>query len=217
MKILLISASPHKLKSSTFALAKEVLRGASGKGAKTEIVHLSDYRIGFCRACDLCHRIMVCPIKDDVALLGRKILEADGIILASPNYLNHITADMKALFDRLTGFIHCKMLLGKYICGVATSGSGNDKPVLGFFESYANFCGAIYSGGVSCRAPAKEDKLKEALALGKKLAQDVRKKAKYPRQEKIIKAGLKFFAGIMGIYKEVWKKEYAYWKNKGWL
>jgi multimeric flavodoxin WrbA len=218
MKILLISASPHKQKSSTFQLAKEVLRGAAGRDIETETIHLSDYRIGSCRGCDQCHRKnMDCPIKDDAPLLGRKILEADGIILASPNYINQVTGSMKTLFDRLTHFIHCKRLLGKYICGVISSGGGRDKQVLDYLKYYANVCGAQYSGGVSSRAPADKDKLKEALAAGKKLAGDIKKCAEYPGQQKVIRAGINYFSGIVLMHSKDWEDEYSYWKDKGWL
>ena len=54
MNILLISASPHKEKSRTFALAKEVLKGLPEE-AETEIIHLSDFNILFCKHCEQCH------------------------------------------------------------------------------------------------------------------------------------------------------------------
>jgi len=44
MKIMLISSSPHKEKSQTFLLAKEVLKGCSDS-VKTEVIHLCDFKI----------------------------------------------------------------------------------------------------------------------------------------------------------------------------
>jgi multimeric flavodoxin WrbA len=218
MKILLISASPRKEKSSTLKLAREVLRGAADKTARIEIIHLADLRIYPCRACERCHRkILDCRLGDDVGDLTGKFLAADGIILASPNYINQVAGPMKMLFDRLSHFIHCKRLLGKYICGVVCSGSGYDQPVLDYIKYYANICGAQYSGGVSSRAPAPEDKLKEAFALGRRLAGDINKLTAYPRQEKLIRAGIKYFARIVSLRKDDWKQEYCYWKQKGWL
>ena len=141
MKILLISSSPRKEKSNTFILAGEVLKGAIDSGAKAETVHLFDHRIDFCRHCEACHKkIMKCPLKDDAAVILNKMLKADAIIIASPNYINQVNACMKALFDRSSHFIHCKRLLGKYIVGVSTSGSGYDKPVLNYIEYYGTMC-----------------------------------------------------------------------------
>ena len=183
MKILLISSSPRKEKSQTFLLAREVLRGCGNQDVESEAIHLCDLKIEFCRHLEACHnKILSCPIKDDVHMILKKMLEADGIILASPNYINQVTASMKALFDRASHFIHCKRLLGKYIAGVVSSGSGQDKDVLDYIGYYAHTCGAQYSGGVSSRAPLSEEKIKEAYQLGKRLALDIKEKRIFPEQ-----------------------------------
>jgi multimeric flavodoxin WrbA len=218
MKLLLISASPHKAKSRTFQLAQEVLRGASDKTTKSVIIHLCDYRINFCRHSEQCHKkIMNCVIKDDVALILKKMLAADGIILASPNYINQVTGSMKTLFDRASHFIHCKRLLDKYVVAVVSSGGGHDKDVLEYIKYYGNTCGAQYSGGVSSGVPLCKDKLKQTYILGKKLAADIKSKTNYPDQKKFIAAGIRYFAPIIEKRKNDWKQEYQYWKKKGWL
>lgn len=218
MKILLISSSPRKERSQTFVLAKEVLRAAaSNKDVELETIHLCDLKIEFCRHLEACHKkILSCPIKDDVHMILHKILEADGIILASPNYINQITASMKALFDRSSHFIHCKRLLGKYIVGVVSSGSGQDKDVLDYIKYYAHTCAAEYSGGVSSHPPFSKEKMKEAYQLGKKLALDIKEKRIFPQQLKIIEDGREHFKKIMQIRKEDWIEEYRYWQDKGW-
>ncbi|RJO63751.1 MAG: flavodoxin family protein, partial [Candidatus Omnitrophota bacterium] len=109
MNVLLLSASPHKEKSSTFLLAKEALRGLKEEGATSETLHLDDFEVFFCKHCEACHkRILRCSIKDGVQTLLEKMLNADGILFASPNYINQVTGSMKTLFDRSAHFIHCK-------------------------------------------------------------------------------------------------------------
>jgi len=216
MKILLISSSPHKGKSRTFALAKEVLRGLSDKKVHTEVIHLCDLKIDYCRHCEECHKkIMRCPIKDDVHEILNKMLQADGIILASPNYINQVTASMKALFDRSAHFIHCKRLLGKYILGVVSSGSGYDKAVLDYLAYYAHACGAQYSGGVSSAVPVSKEKMAEAFTLGNKFISDIVKKIKYPEQTNFIERGREHFKKIILLRKKDWPEEYKYWQEKG--
>ncbi len=219
VKVLLLSASPHKEKSQTFLLAKGVLEGLSGTQAITsEIVHLGAMDIGFCRHCEACHKkILACPIDDDVPGLLGKMLAADGIIVASPNYINHITASMKALFDRSSHFIHCKRLLGKYVAGVVSSGSGFDKEVLDYIAYYARACGAQYSGGVSSRVPVSEEKRAEAVALGKKLAADMQAQRVYADQAEFIGKGKQHFGKIILARKDDWTQEYQYWKDREWL
>lgn len=217
MKTLFISSSPHKEKSQTFLLAKEVLRGCANS-VESEVLHLCDYRIEFCRHCEKCHeKILQCPIKDDVRSILEKMLDAEGIILASPNYINQVTASMKALFDRSCHFIHCKRLLGKYVAGVVSSGSGQDKEVLDYIKYYSHTCGAQYVGGVSSRAPISNAKKEEAFNLGRSLTVAIKDKKLFPEQAKIIEAGKEHFKRIMEMRKDIWIAEYRYWKDKGWL
>ena len=217
MKILLVSSSPHKEKSQTYLLAQEVLKGCPDS-VKPEIIHLCDYTIGFCRHCEECHKkILHCSIADSMPGIINKMLGADGIILASPNYINQVTASMKALFDRTNHFIHCKRLLGKYVVGVVSSGSGQDKDVLDYIRYYSHTCAAQYSGGVSSRVPIRDKKKKETLKLGKSLSKNIKNKRLFPEQMKIIEAGKEHFKKIMEMRKNLWIEEYRYWKDKGWL
>ena len=218
MKALLISTSPHKEKSNTFVLAQGVLNSLSDEGVDPEIIHLSEHHISFCQHCEECHKqILRCSIKDSIPLIMNKMLAADGIILASPNYINQVTASMKALFDRSSHFIHCQRLLGKYIVAVVTSGSGQDKDVLDYIKYYAHICGAQYSGDVSSAAYAVKQKGEDANQLGKKLAQDIKEKRIFADQMKIIETAKENFKRIIQLRKDAWKDEYRYWIAKGWL
>ncbi len=218
MKVLLISSSPHKDKSSTFLLAGEVLQGAKEEGAVCEALHLDSYRVFFCKHCEACHKeILKCSLKDDVGMILQKMLDADGIILASPNYINQVNALMKALFDRSAHFIHCKRLLGKYVAGVVTSGSGQNKEVLDYLAFYSHTCGAQYSGGVSVLQQFGQDNKAEAFKLGKKLVSDIKEKKLYPQQMQAIEEGKQRFAQIIKLRKDCWQEEYKYWVEKGWL
>jgi multimeric flavodoxin WrbA len=216
MNILLISSSPRKEKSQTFALAKKVLAGCNPE--QSEIIHLCDCEIKFCKHCELCHKkIMNCPIKDDVFMILKKMLDADGIILATPNYINQVTASMKALFDRSSHFIHCKRLLGKYVAGVVSSGSGMDKPVIDYLKHYSFTCGAQFAGSVYSKVPLSEEKMEEAFILGQKLATAIKNKKIFSNQMKIIEQGKDHFRNIIIARKHDWQEEYEYWKNKNWL
>jgi multimeric flavodoxin WrbA len=218
IKVLLISSSPHTEKSRTLSLAMDVLKGLPQEGTDIETIHLQDFRVFFCKHCEQCHKnILHCPLPDDVHVILKKMLEADGIILASPNYINQVTASMKAIFDRSTHFIHCKRLLGKYVAGVVSSGSGQDKEVLDYIEYYGHTCGAQYSGGVSCAAQLIEEKKEEAIKLGRKLVVDIQEKKSYPEQLELIEKGKQHFKRIIEARKKEWAGEYQYWRDKGWL
>lgn len=219
MRILVLSSSPRKEKSQTFLLAKEVLKGCSSSDdIKSEVFHLSDLKIEFCRHCEICHKkILSCSIEDDVQMIMKKMLEADGIILSSPNYIGHITASMKALFDRSTHFIHCMRLLNKYVVGVVSSGSGQGQEVLDYIKYYAHICGAQYSGGVLSGTPVNEVKMDEAFKSGEKLIVDIKEKKIFPEQIAVAEEFKRYFKSIMLLRKDDWVEEYQYWSEKGWI
>lgn len=217
MNILLISSSPHKEKSKTFWLAKELFKEL-GPTITTEVIHLCNYRIEFCRHCEACHKkIMSCPIKDDAHFLQQKILEADAIIFASPVYIHHITGYLKMLLDRSSHFIHCQRLLGKYVVAVATSGGGPQEMVLEYIKEYALTCGAQYVGGVSSVIPITEEAKNKANNLGVNLAEALTKKKIFPVEQVTINMHREYFRKVIVARKEDWEGEYQYWKDKGWL
>ena len=218
MKLLGISASPRKNRSNTLVLLKEVLHGAEGQGAETEVVHLCDLKIEFCRHCESCHKnLMVCPIKDDAHLVLAKMLESDGIVFGSPVYIDHITGHLKTFLDRSTHFLHCHRLSGKYIAAVATAGGGPQQMVLDYIHHYTSICGAQYVGGVSSVVPITEEVKNRAKELGRSLAEAIKNKTTYPQEMREILLHRDYFRRIIEFHKEEWSAEYEYWKERGWL
>ena len=87
MKIVEVLGSPHGIKGNTGVLSSQVLLAAEQAGAAVTRLSLSDHEIKPCRACDTCHRTGRCPTRDDLDKVQTSLLNADGIILASPNYI----------------------------------------------------------------------------------------------------------------------------------
>ncbi|MGM0410342.1 MAG: flavodoxin family protein [Bacillota bacterium] len=101
MKILGISGSP--VKRGTYYLLEQTLKAAKEKrkDVETEIVHVADYDLKFCKGCNNCLKEKECIIKDDdLYEIGDKMKEADAIIFASPSYFGSVTAHLKNLMDR---------------------------------------------------------------------------------------------------------------------
>lgn len=99
MKILAINGS-HRAGQNTAKLLSMALEEAAHLGAETELVELSELNIGYCSGCNRCLGKPICSIDDDMTQLKEKMLEADGIILGSPDYFSNVTARMKCFFDR---------------------------------------------------------------------------------------------------------------------
>jgi len=102
MKVVAFNGSARK-DGNTAILIREVFSELNAEGIKTEMIQLAGKPIRGCTACRKCfdNKDMRCAIDDDFAneCIG-KMLQADGIILASPTYFADVTAEMKALIDR---------------------------------------------------------------------------------------------------------------------
>ncbi|HOI69357.1 MAG: flavodoxin family protein [Methanothrix sp.] len=106
MKVVAFNGSARK-DGNTAILVRRVLEELEKEGIETELVQLAGERIRGCTACRGCvaNQDGRCTIDDDVVNeCIRKMVEADGIILASPTYFADVSAEMKALIDR-AGFV----------------------------------------------------------------------------------------------------------------
>jgi multimeric flavodoxin WrbA len=104
MKILGISGSPRAPKvSGVYQLVKIVLEAT---GLDYELISLRGKTIGGCIACLGCVKDNVCKVKDDMADLRDKIVEADAYVIGAPNYYMRINALTSAFLERLYQFRH---------------------------------------------------------------------------------------------------------------
>ena len=106
MKVVAINGSPRR-EGNTAILIRYVFREIEKVGIQTEMVQLAGVRIRGCMACFKCGENLdkKCAVKDDpINEYIEKMLDADGIILASPTYFTDVTSEMKALIDR-TGMV----------------------------------------------------------------------------------------------------------------
>ena len=85
MKVLLINGSPRKDgNSSTILLEAE--KAFRELGVETERIDIGSEDIRGCIACGYCASHQGCVFKDIVNEIGKKMEEADGLIVASPVY-----------------------------------------------------------------------------------------------------------------------------------
>lgn len=220
MKIIAIIGSPRGMQGNTGRLLKEVLAGVNEEGAETETISLKDLKVLPCTACDVCHRTGICSIEDDYESIKNKLLACDGFILASPNYIFSVTAQMKALFDRCNGLVHCMALEGKYAAIVETSGGGDDHEVVSYMERFTNALGANSVGGVSSAAagfrtfPDEEALYSKARSLARELCQSIREKRAFPDQAGFREAIRARMTGLVDFMQKYWVFEREYWAKK---
>ena len=220
MKILAIIASPKGMRGNTGRLLEEVIAGAKDSGAETEILSLSSLKVQPCIGCDLCHKTGICNIEDDYEGIKGKLVACDGFILASPNYIFSVSAQMKALFDRCNGMIHCMALEGKYAAAVETSGGGGDEEVLDYMQHFANSLGAISVGGIGSPMagtrtfPDEPTLYDNARSLGRELCRCIQERRTFTEQDQFLNGFRARMSGLVDFMQDYWVFEREYWKRK---
>ena len=102
MKVVAFNGSPRK-NGNTHAMLQHVFAELGKEGVETELVQLGGQSVRGCSACMSCFERQDgrCAITDDIINdCIAKMVEADGIILASPTYFADVTSELKALIDR---------------------------------------------------------------------------------------------------------------------
>ncbi|MBD3293329.1 MAG: flavodoxin family protein [Armatimonadia bacterium] len=105
--VLAIMGSPRK--GDTYHLTQKIEATMSGLGeVEFDYLWLRDADLRICRGCYGCleRGEWHCPLDDDRAEIEQRMLDADGVIFASPVYALSMTALMKNLLDRLAYTMH---------------------------------------------------------------------------------------------------------------
>lgn len=221
MKILAIHGSPRTLRSTTRQLANLVLEGAAEAGAGTELVDLCDLKITPCTACEGCSFNGICVYEDDMPALVERMMEADGIVFASPVYIDNVSGQMKIFFDRLADAIHYQTISAKYGCSVANTHTSGADVVVAYQNHVLNYLGVVSVGGIGVahggEVGAIDANEAGARALGRKLADAVRDGFSDPAQEVEIAENREFFRSIVMENREFRPEDYGRWVERGWI
>lgn len=218
MKIVVIIGSPRGMKGNTGRLLEEVTAGLCTE-AEIELFDLSKRKILPCSGCDHCHTTGVCHLKDEYEAIKQSLLACDGFILASPNYIFSVTAQLKALFDRSGNIIHCLMLEGKYGIVVETSGGGEDDEVMNYMTRFINATGAQSVGGIGSPVagdrifPKEEILFGKARELGRDLCRCIKEREHFPDQAGYRGAFKARMKRLVEYRKNDWTEEYRYWQE----
>lgn len=219
MKILGINGSPRGSKSQTLRLLNAVLDGARSAGAEVDYVDVCKLRIEYCNGCTVCYERGECVRKDDFSGLYRKMLESDGIVFASPNYINSVTGQIKTLLDRMADAIHCQMFTGKYGCAVSTAGGSGADEVADYLNSVLQILGANTVGKVGVVLGPDPEAIipaeRHAYELGKTLAGAILNRTTYPEQEELHAAMTDRMRRLVIANKDRWHHEYEHWSRIG--
>jgi multimeric flavodoxin WrbA len=143
-KVVALLGSPHK-GGAAYTATRKFLDALEAYGdVQGEIVTLSDHDIRTCRGCKVCfdRGAESCPLRDDRDVVVGKMMEADGIVFASPNYSYQISGVMKVFLDRLGFMFHRPRFHGKASTAIVVQGIYGGRKI----RKYLEFVG----GGLGC-------------------------------------------------------------------
>jgi multimeric flavodoxin WrbA len=106
MNVVAFNGSARK-DGNTAILVNTVFKELKKAGIETELFQLAGKKIHGCIACGKCYqkKDKRCVVTNDILNdCIEKMVEADGIILASPTYFTDVSTEMKALIDR-SGYV----------------------------------------------------------------------------------------------------------------
>ena len=119
MKIVIINASFRKNGATAKVLSEFVDQLKLCGEPDIAMFHLSDLKMDYCKGCCSCYKTGQCFIEDDVNMLIQAIVEADGFVVGTPNYVSNVSGQLKTFIDR-AHFVLPQLLKGKHTLGVVT-------------------------------------------------------------------------------------------------
>jgi len=175
--------SPRRRGNTDFLL-DEALKGARSGGAEVEKLAVEELEIAPCREIYACLKDGHCAIEDDMQQVYPKLLEVEGLILASPIFFYGLTSQVKALIDRCQALwvmkhkraAPAKKRKGAFIAVGATRGErlfdGAVLTVKYFFDAIdVEYSGDLLIRGVDKKGHVRKQPaaLAQAFELGKSL------------------------------------------------
>jgi len=174
MNILILSGSPRK-GGNTDLLVEAFVKGVSQKHT-VEVVSVHDVKVAPCKGCNACFSSdnHTCFQNDDMPAIYNKMSHADMLVIASPVYFYGLSAQLKAVIDRLHNpirdFFHIKKMALILVGGASLPALFD--AILTQYQLCLNFfkiedVGRVLVRGAREKGDVKEgNALKEAFELG---------------------------------------------------
>jgi multimeric flavodoxin WrbA len=229
MKVLFLIGSYRKNGNTTRVVRRfeehlNQIAQAQSVPLETETLFLAHMDIGFCRGCRACfdRGEETCPVKDDVPAIKAKIQAADGVVIASPVYVDDVSGITKTFIDRLAHVCHRPEFAGKAASLLVTTGSSPTSHALGTLRMAFNTWGFFIAGksGFATGALTPADEIRQK--YDKKIQQAAQRLFTVLQHREFARPT---FLSLMTfkIQQHFWRKnvsdsiDYAYWQSKGWL
>jgi multimeric flavodoxin WrbA len=195
-----------------------------GMDLEIETLYLGHQNIQLCRGCRVCFDKgeTYCPLNDDLLPIKEKILQANGVITASPVYVDDASGIIKNWIDRMPHICHRPEFTDKPVVILVTSGSSPTGHTVGTLRTPWMTWGGSLAGTLGLLTGALSPKEEIAAKYQKNIARAAKKYFYAVKQEKYKNPG---FISLMVFRIQQWSWEqqdknsidYQYWKKMGWL
>jgi multimeric flavodoxin WrbA/putative sterol carrier protein len=219
--IVAVNGSPHAGAGNTALMLGMIGDHLDRLGHKVEVIHLTDHVIEYCVGCGYCMEKGKCWIPDDHPAILAQLLAADAVILASPVYFFHVTAQMKTFLDRSLALGHKPRPTWKPGLVVTVSAGSGETHVADYLSGMLRVYGAFPVGCLTALATvpggfigknAVEDRAED---LAKDLAQAISEKRRYPATD----IDLRYYHFMSALVREnrnsIMKSDYDHWEKLG--
>lgn len=216
MKIVAVCGSPHK--GSCYSVLSTIADNHSEIDYK--LIMLGELDLKPCRGCYACiaHGEEKCPLRDDRDLVINEMLAADGVIFASPVYVNHISALMKSFIDRIGFEAHRPRFFGKQAMVMAICGGFGADKATGYMSGILTTFGYNVASSLELQASTKSAKetalnQEKAAAAFETLVTAIQNGArKPPALQQVIMFHL--FKAISNAYPDKFSADHRYYRDK---
>lgn len=212
-------------KKHTYTAARQFLdKLHSLDEVESEIIVLSDYRVGTCIGCKVCFAKgeASCPLKDDRDVLLEKMMSSDGVVFASPNYSFDVSALTKIFLDRLGFVFHRPRFFGKTFTSIVTQGIYRGAKIVQYLDFVGMGLGFNTVKGTCFTAfepmtEKEKQNLDKALARQSKRFHESLMKPACPTPTLFKLMAFRMGRTSMRLELDDSSFDYRYYKDKGWF
>jgi len=218
MKILAICGSPKK--GNTYSVLNMIKEEYSDIDFK--ILMLKDIDLKPCLGCYVCVKQGEdkCPIKDDREMIIKEMLDADGVLFASPVYVMHITALMKNFFERVGYNDHRPCFFGKHAMIMSVCAGFGAKDSNEYVKGMVSVFGFLVASSLELKIAAKTEKEKaythektiEAFNTFINSIKEEQGQTPSPSVTQLIYFNV--FKSLSELQKDMYKADYEFYKDK---
>ncbi|HEX3049569.1 MAG TPA: flavodoxin family protein [Aggregatilineaceae bacterium] len=190
-----------------------------------ETIYLGQQNLQFCRGCRICYDRGEehCPLKDDLLAIKAKMLAADGVLMASPVYVDDVSGITKSFIDRLCHVCHRPQFAGKTAYVIATTGSSRTGKTLDTMKMALRVWGFNIAGQSGYKMGALMKREDTRAQLDARAARDAHQLFQSIVQKRYNSPS--FYSLMMfKIQQSSWQTkgepgtvDYQYWQEQGWF